>query len=562
MQPTAPRSLKVLRGTVPTGFRWGVALVFVTLALTCVAVLAIPSQQDSAGPIGMLIAMLSVGTLLWRASRDMEGRDRFGWRLIGIGFFVVGAGILTVALLNIFLGPQPTFGPPDIIIITGYVLVLFGFGSLPHLTSGTVHRIRVYLDSAIGALSLAVVMWVLFLDDLITAYAQANAWERWAASAYPILDVAALMVVVIVTVRRSSYRFDPRLMLFGIGIVIQSLADLTLLRSGLGQTFEQADPNFIMFLLAAIFYVAASSIAHRQPKARAYADRNASLVSMVAPYTTAAILVVLLIVEMQASELTANARIVLFATLFIGMLVIVRQGVAIRENRTLVDRQRTELVSSISHELRTPLTAIVGFLDVMTDEEAGIGPVEQAELTSVIHDQARHMSGIVSDLILLARGSPEELTLKESTVPVANLVKKAVNSVEQKSNSLTVEVEAHLQAMLDAGRVQQVMVNLLTNAVRYGEGKSLIVVRREGRDLAIEVHDNGPGVPKKYELAIWDQFERGPNRLNAGTPGSGIGLAVVDAITKAHHGTAAYRPSERLGGACFRVVLPERVKAA
>ncbi|MDH5615591.1 MAG: ATP-binding protein, partial [Acidimicrobiia bacterium] len=103
---------------------------------------------------------------------------------------------------------------------------------------------------------------------------------------------------------------------------------------------------------------------------------------------------------------------------------------------------------------------------------------------------------------------------------------------------------------------------LLTNAVRYGGDRSLIVVKREGTDLAIEVHDNGPGVPKKFELAIWERFERGPNRFNASTPGSGIGLAVVDAITRAHHGSTAYRQSERLGGACFRVVLPNRVKAA
>jgi two-component system OmpR family sensor kinase len=198
----------------------------------------------------------------------------------------------------------------------------------------------------------------------------------------------------------------------------------------------------------------------------------------------------------------------------------------------------------------------------MTDEEVRIGEAERRELTHVIHEQARHMSGIVSDLILLARGSPDELTLKESLVPVAELVQTAVAAVEKKSTSLSVEVDAHLEAMIDSGRVQQVMVNLLGNAVRYGEGQSLIVVRREGNDLAIEVHDNGPGVPKKHELAVWERFERGANRLNANTPGSGIGLAVVDTITKAHGGSTGYRQSERLGGACFRVVLPERVRAA
>ena len=510
----------------------------------------------------MLIGVGAVGILLVRSSRHMDGRDRRAWRLIGMGFLVVGVGILTIAILDVAFGPIPAFGPPDIIVIAGYALVLAGFGSLPHLSTSKPQRVRIYLDSAIGAISLAVGMWVLFLDELIAAFAQANAWERWAGSIYPILDVAALMVVVIVTVRRSSYRFDLRLMFFGVGIVVQSLADLTLLKSGFGQTFGEAEPNYVMFLLAALAYVAAASNANRQPKPRAYADRRASLISMVAPYSAAGILVIVLIIEMQASQLTTNARIVLYATLSVGVLVIIRQGVAIGENRQLVERQRAELVSSISHELRTPLTAIVGFLDVMTDEEAGIDEAETRELTEVIHEQARHMSQIVSDLILLARGSPDELTLKESLVSIADLVKGAVRSVEQKTTSLTIEVETHLQGSLDAGRVQQVIVNLLTNAVRYGGDRSLIVVKREGTDLAIEVHDNGPGVPKKFELAIWERFERGPNRFNASTPGSGIGLAVVDAITRAHHGSTAYRQSERLGGACFRVVLPNRVKAA
>ena len=283
---------------------------------------------------------------------------------------------------------------------------------------------------------------------------------------------------------------------------------------------------------------------------------------MIAPYTAAAALIGLLIYQTQESVLTTNAQVVFFVSLLVGVLVVFRQFVAIGENRRLVEGQRSDLVSSISHELRTPLTAIVGFLDVMADEEAMLEEAERRELTEVIHEQARHMSRIVSDLILLARGSPEELTLKVTPVSAVDLVKSAVSSVEKKTMSLTIEVEAQLQVMIDAGRVQQVIVNLLSNAVRYGQGRSLIVVRREGSDLAIEVHDNGPGVPKKYEFAIWEQFERGVNRLNANTPGSGVGLAVVKTITQAHGGDTGYRQSERLGGACFRVVLPDRIIAA
>lgn len=562
MQSTAPRSWTMLRATIPVGLRWGVALVIMVLVLAGIAVLAVPSQADAVGPVGMLLGIGSTGVMLLRACRHMDGRERTAWRLIGTGFSVAGIGVFTIVLLNVLADPIPAFSPVDLIVFTGYVLILFGFGALPHLSTSRTQRIRTYLDSLIGSFSLAVVMWVWFLDDLITSYSQASAWERWAGSAYPILDVAGLLVVVIVSVRRSDYRFDLRLILFAIGIIIQSMADLTYLRSGIGQSFGEANPNYILFLVPTMLYVAAAGLIHRHPKAKTYADRKASLTSIVAPYASATLLVAMLISEIGKSELTTTGRTLLVATLLVGFLVVVRQAVAIRENRLLVDKQRADLVSSISHELRTPLTAIVGFLDVIADGEAEIGTAEQSELIEVIHEQARHMSGIVSDLILLARGSPDELTLKEELVPITDVVKGAIRSVEQKATSLTVEVDTHVQAMLDTGRVQQIIVNLLTNAVRYGDGKSLIVVRREGRDLTIEVHDDGPGVPKKYELAIWERFERGPNRLNANTPGSGIGLAVVDAITKAHHGSTAYRDSERLGGACFRVVLPNRVSTA
>ena len=104
-------------------------------------------------------------------------------------------------------------------------------------------------------------------------------------------------------------------------------------------------------------------------------------------------------------------------------------------------------------------------------------------------------------------------------------------------------------------------MNLLANSFRYGGEHRLVVARAVASDLTFEVHDDGPGVPKKYELVIWDRFERGPNRLNASVPGSGIGLAIVDAIARAHGGAASYRRSDELGGACFSVHLPGRVLA-
>ena len=120
-------------------------------------------------------------------------------------------------------------------------------------------------------------------------------------------------------------------------------------------------------------------------------------------------------------------------------------------------------------------------------------------------------------------------------------------------------VEPFVELVGDRRRLLQVLVNLLENAQSFGDGKILIVVKRDGSSRVVEVHDDGPGVPLRFEGLIWDRFERGENRLNEAIPGSGVGLAVVRALVEAHGGTVGYRRSERLGGACFWLSLPYEV---
>ena len=121
---------------------------------------------------------------------------------------------------------------------------------------------------------------------------------------------------------------------------------------------------------------------------------------------------------------------------------------------------------------------------------------------------------------------------------------------------VTTEIDPDLTAVVDDDRLVQILVNFISNAQRYGGDRCLVVARADSTRMVIEVHDSGPGVPKKYELTIWERFERGPNRYNASIPGSGIGLAMVRTIAEAHGGRVGYRQSERLGGACFSIDLP------
>jgi two-component system sensor histidine kinase AdeS len=168
------------------------------------------------------------------------------------------------------------------------------------------------------------------------------------------------------------------------------------------------------------------------------------------------------------------------------------------------------------------------------------------------------MSRIVSDLIMLARGVGNEIQLVVEPVSMIDLVRESVQASGISISTVTVDCPQNLIGYVDSARVQQVLVNMLINASRYGGPHRLLRVTVSGSDMILEVHDDGAGVPRRYEVRVWDRFERGPNRLNASVPGSGIGLAIVLAIADAHGGSASYRLSEELGGACFAMVLPGR----
>lgn len=537
----------------------GAGVVIGILVACAIGTIALPAGGDLIGPLGTLIGFVAAAIAILRRSGNMEGRDRIAWRLIGVGFVLACTGMLTIVVLEVVAGPVPAFGPADLFFVAAYLTILAGFSYLPHQATSPLQRVRVYLDSLIGALSVAAVMWVLVLHDLLAGLAGASGWERWAGSAYPLLDVATLIVVVIVVSRRSAFRFDPRLLLFGLGVAIQSYADLEYLRAGVGRSFGEVEPNFTAFVIAATLYYLAAVIADRTPRVRSYADRPASVWSMIGPYGAAALLGTLAFVEAQLSALDADGRIVLGTAVLVGGLVVIRQSVAIHENRRALDRQRAELIASISHELRTPLTAIVGFLDELTDGTSRIPRGEREELLRVVAEEARYLERLVADLAPLRSEGSGALTLHEEPVDVADVVQR---SIALSLSQARVDVDDGLTAIGDPHRIQQALVNLLSNARRYGGGRVLVEGRRRGDDVVLAVHDDGPGIPVKWELAIWDKFERGANRYNATQPGSGIGLAMVAAIVAAHGGTRAYRRSELLGGACFEITLTGRIAAA
>jgi signal transduction histidine kinase len=199
---------------------------------------------------------------------------------------------------------------------------------------------------------------------------------------------------------------------------------------------------------------------------------------------------------------------------------------------------------------------MVGYLTLLDEDGDEFPEDARREMIAEATDQARHMARLVSDLVILARGNNRQLPLELETVSVSSMITASLRSLEPEDTRIEEILPVDASVNVDSDRVQQALSNMLSNAVRYGGDRAVVVAMIDGSDLILEVHDNGKGVPTRYENTIWQRFERGAHRLNAATPGLGIGLAIVMAVAESHGGTADYRRSERLGGACFSLQIP------
>jgi signal transduction histidine kinase len=525
------------------------------------AIVVVMTQGDdraAAASLGVFAGNMAAGLVFVRSARSLVSRERRAWSLIGSGLVVAATGIVAVVVVGLVTGGTPSYGPTDLFFLAGYVLILVGIASLPHTEGDRWQRSRIALDGVIGAVAFGALGWVFVIDPVVAGLDGAPVADRVFGTLYPLLDIGILLVVVTVTFRRSILRFDPRMILLSGAVLLQAVGDLSLLVSGLGKTLGDAEPLFLVYLAAATLFLVTALSVDRLPPAKEYADRRTAGWALLLPYSAVVVMIVALIIRLSDSDVNSNDAVLLIATVVTWLLVSVRQSIAIRENRMLVEQQQSDLVSSISHELRTPLTAMVGFLEIVK-EDSSLSKDERIEMIEIVAEQATYLERIVEDLLALAHGTPDRMDLDLSECNIDAIIENAVHAIAINRRNVEVEVKPVLTAVIDGNRIQQVLVNLLSNAARYGGDRCLVAAYSEGSSLVIEVHDSGPGVPKKHEISIWERFERGQNRYNAAVPGSGIGLAMVKSIAEAHGGRASYRRSSRLGGSRFVIELPGRV---
>jgi len=225
--------------------------------------------------------------------------------------------------------------------------------------------------------------------------------------------------------------------------------------------------------------------------------------------------------------------------------------------RVKTEEMRSSILSSVSHDLRTPLAAITGAGTALRDDRERLGPAQRAELLDTVCLEAERMERLVANLLDMVRLESGAVALKREWVPLEEVVGSALARLEPKltTRQVVVDLPEDLSLVsLDPVLFEQVLVNLLDNALKYTPEGSPLELRAARADGAVEIEvaDRGPGLPTGSEAHVFEKFYRG---AHPGVGGVGLGLPICRGIVQAHGGTIAVERRAG-GGASFRIRLP------
>ena len=213
-----------------------------------------------------------------------------------------------------------------------------------------------------------------------------------------------------------------------------------------------------------------------------------------------------------------------------------------------------QFTSDVSHELRTPLAVIISQSDYALEDEE-----YRAKALETINREARRMSGLVNKLLMLARSDTGSLVLDKQQIQlseVCNMIAEQQEAVAAEKNiTIGIEIDDGIEIIGDESMIIRIVLNLMDNAIKYSpEGSKVkLSLCSDGRYAVCSVEDNGVGIAPDELDKIWERFYRADGSRSE--EGSGLGLAMVSAMVKAHGGRTAVTSAPK-EGSCFKVYLP------
>ena len=225
------------------------------------------------------------------------------------------------------------------------------------------------------------------------------------------------------------------------------------------------------------------------------------------------------------------------------------------------DRRKSEFLSSMSHEIRSPLHTIIGFSELLAEELQGPLNEDQQRFVQHIHKDSMHLLDLISEILDLSKIEAGRVELRHEIFDVSAAIEEVLSSVRPQGEAKSIRIETKLAASLtlyaDCLRFKQILINLLTNAVKFtpqGGGILIDAIRRDAF-IEIAVSDTGIGIAKNKHELIFDKFSQAGETSRGGREGTGLGLAITKALVE-QHGGRVWIESEPGKGSRFTFTIP------
>ncbi|WP_041607749.1 HAMP domain-containing sensor histidine kinase [Halobacteroides halobius] len=238
-----------------------------------------------------------------------------------------------------------------------------------------------------------------------------------------------------------------------------------------------------------------------------------------------------------------------------GIIILIRDVTEIRK----LDQMRRLFVANVSHELKTPLTAVRGYLEAILDGVVNSRELEEEYLDRVLKETNR-MSDLVTDILDLSRLQAGQIDFEIEEVNLISLIKSVIINLESKLEAREIIIEGSKELIIktDASKLKEVVINLISNAIKFtdSDGEIKVQIKDNKNQVVVGIIDNGIGIPKAELSYIWERFYQVDRARKPNKEGTGLGLAIVKEIVEGLGGKIEV-DSTKGEGSKFKFKLPK-----
>jgi signal transduction histidine kinase len=231
------------------------------------------------------------------------------------------------------------------------------------------------------------------------------------------------------------------------------------------------------------------------------------------------------------------------------------------------DRAKSNFLANMSHELRTPLNAIIGFAEIIKND-GGDTRDKYPRYAEYIYDSGRLLLDIINGLLDLARIEAGKLALEEEWMPLIDIARSALQTIQPIAEKKSIDISCDagptpLAVHIDPTKFKQILLNLLTNSVKFTPPAGKVVIaaeREEAGDLMIAIHDTGVGITAEHLQKVLEPFQQVHDPLTRHNDGIGLGLPIAKALMGLHGGELRLTSEAGIGTTAWLRLPADRVR--